>query len=362
MPSTSRTSHLILVLLTFLLLVACHPEPTLAPTPTLSPATLIPAPITPTGESQHRCGDGICDGPENAGNCPQDCTASAEEPTPVTSAHTARPGEEPGTYWVTNPTSGVELYTVVIYPPDWDGEPLPTLVIIPGGTDDSSAIVGGEILRLAHERGFAVVALDPDGRGRSGGEEGYSGFIQQDGLAAVVAFATELPGVDEERMGMLSFSYGVTLASGVLSRYPELPIRFYVDWEGPADRTDTGGCGGDTIGLLNPRAACDDELYWAEREALTFIAQIQVPYQRIQMENDHVQPDVSHAIRMVNAAVEGTSPWVRLNDYVPNQDYDLDAPPAMFPNRGDVSIGERLLDYAEELFEMTEASTSGAEV
>jgi pimeloyl-ACP methyl ester carboxylesterase len=263
---------------------------------------------------------------------------------------------------VTNPTSGVELYTVVIYPPDWDGEPLPTLVIIPGGTDDSSAIVGGEILRLAHERGFAVVALDPDGRGRSGGEEGYSGFIQQDGLAAVVAFATELPGVDEERMGMLSFSYGVTLASGVLSRYPELPIRFYVDWEGPADRTDTGGCGGDTIGLLNPRAACDDELYWAEREALTFIAQIQVPYQRIQMENDHVQPDVSHAIRMVNAAVEGTSPWVRLNDYVPNQDYDLDAPPAMFPNRGDVSIGERLLDYAEELFEMTEASTSGAEV
>lgn len=37
------------------------------------------------GASQNRCGDDVCDGPENAGNCPEDCTLLAEigaEPDP----------------------------------------------------------------------------------------------------------------------------------------------------------------------------------------------------------------------------------------------------------------------------------------
>jgi len=346
-------------------LLACNlpfstaPEPTSLPTSTAEqPADTAEPPTKPAVESEKRCGDGVCDGPENARNCPEDCAdePSEAQPTPPSEEETARPGEEPGTYWVTNPASGVELFTTVMRPNDWSGDPLPTLIIIPGGDDDSSGITDSGIGPQAVAQGYAVVAFDADGRGRSGGEESYNGSTHQDGLAAVIEFAASLPEVDAERMGLISFSYGVTLASGTLARYPKLPIRFLVDWEGPADRYDT------TVGCKpSPRydwPACDDDAAWAEREALTFISQVQVPYQRVQTENDHVQPDVSHAVHMVNAAVEGAPPWVRLNDHPPNETYDPDTPPAMFPERGGPSLDEVMLRYAEELFELTESSTS----
>ncbi len=307
------------------------------------------------GDRDGRCGDGVCDGPEDAKICPEDCAESTGEgqPTVNPDSISGRPADEPGTYWVTNPTSGVELFTIVMSPDDAGDEPLPTLVIIPGGDDPGSAIIEGDISRMAGERGFVVVAFDPDGRGRSGGEESYNGFTHQDGLAAVIQFAAGLPEVDGDRMGLMSFSFGVTMASGVLARYPELPIRFFVDWEGPADRRDT------TVGCKpSPRydwPSCHDDAAWAEREALTFISQIHVPYQRVQMANDHVQPDVSHAVHLVNAAVEGLSPWVRLNDYAPNKTYDPDNPPEMFPNRSETSLDERMLEYAEEMFKVSGA-------
>jgi hypothetical protein len=56
---------------------------------------------------------------------------------------------------------------------------------------------------------------------------------------------------------------------------------------------------------------CADDIAWAKREALTFIAQIEAPYQCIQTQDNHVQPDVSHAVNMVNAAVNRGVPWVR---------------------------------------------------
>ena len=281
-------------------------------------------------------------------------------PTQTPQGIAVRPAGEPGTYWVTNPTSGVELFTTVMRPANWDGDPLPTVVIIPGGTSSGSAITEGDISRMAINRGFAVVALDPDGRGRSGGEEDYNGYTHQDGLAAVIEFAAGLPEVDADRMGLMSFSYGVTLASGVLARCPELPIRFFIDWEGPADRGDTTlGCRPSPDYDWPP---CDDDAAWAEREALTFIRHIQVPYQRVQMADDHVQPDVSHAVHMVNAAIQAPSPWVRLNDYPANQIYDPNDPPAMFPNHSETPLEQRMLNYVEELFEMTAPSPSQLEV
>ena len=37
------------------------------------------APSTPSPQSEKRCGDGVCDGPENPQNCPADCTAPTGE-------------------------------------------------------------------------------------------------------------------------------------------------------------------------------------------------------------------------------------------------------------------------------------------
>ncbi len=292
------------------------------------------------GQSQRRCGDGVCDGPENKETCPDDCSQPRAE------------SEQPGQgaveeHWVMNPTTGVELYVHITYP---TGEgPFPALVVVPGGIGAGNKFrLPGAMAEALADAGIVAVTFDPDGRGQSGGEEDYNGHAQQDGLAAVIEFATALVKIDPQRIGLASFSYGITMASGTLARYPELPIMFLMDWEGPADRFDTTvECSNGTRIDFNP---CDDDAYWAQREALTFISNVRVAYQRLQSEKDHVQPDVSHAINMINNAVNGEAPWARLNDLRPNETYDLDAPPALIPDEMDKGLDLLAVQYALELF------------
>lgn len=63
----------------------------------------------PKSESQKRCGDGVCDGPENKETCPDDC----DQPTGETETPALDSVEE---YWITNPTTGAELFVHVVYP------------------------------------------------------------------------------------------------------------------------------------------------------------------------------------------------------------------------------------------------------
>lgn len=285
---------------------------------------------------------------------PASTQAPSEAPLPSATAplasSTAEPGPGPNTYWVMNPTSGAKLYVEVIHPQNWNGQPLPTFILIPGGNGFSQDFKEGrKSARLLADAGFMVILFDPDGRGRSEGAEDYDGYVHQDGLAAITLFATTLPEVEASQIGHGSFSYGVTMAAGALARYPDLPVRFLIDWEGPADRADTGGCGGDVRGHLAEVATCTDEDFWAAHEALTFISQIRVPYQRLQTVKDHVQPDYDHTIRMVNAAVEGGAPWVRLNDLEPNRTYDLANPPKMLPENFDRNLMEAYAQLGKEL-------------
>lgn len=261
-------------------------------------------------------------------------------------------------YTVTNPSSGAALYVAVFYPDNWDGQTkLPALVLVPGGNGDSNAFVrpspSGSTVEVINQAGYAAVIFDPDGRGRSGGTENYDGFIHQDGLAEVIRFAATLPGIAPTNIGLVTYSYGITMGAGALARHPDLPVKFLIDWEGPANRNDTGGCDGAGLGHLKEVASCSDESFWAEREASTFIGQIRVPYQRLQSQKDHVQPDNSHAILMVNNAVGGGVPWVRLNNETPNQTYDPANPPAMLPdNVLDRQQDRFIVEYAKELFAM----------
>jgi len=147
-------------------------------------------------------------------------------------------------------------------------------------------------------------------------------------------------------------SFGIEkAAAGALARYPHLPVKFLIDWEGPANRDDTGGCDASELGHLKEVAYCDDESFWKEREASTFISEIEVPYQRLQSENDHVQPDNFHAILMVNNAVNGGAPWVRLNRDTPNKTYTPENSPAMIPERMDRQVDTLVVEHARELFE-----------
>ena len=274
------------------------------------------------------------------------------------------PAQPPGgidagnmTYLVTNPNSGAELYAAVFYPETWDGESkLPALVLVPGGSGDSGSFLrrnqsGASTVTTVNDAGYIALIFDPDGRGSSQGAEDYNGFTQQDGLAEVILSASTWPGVDPDNIGLATFSYGITMGAGALARYPHLPVKFLIDWEGPANRDDTGGCDASELGHLKEVAYCDDESFWKEREASTFISEIEVPYQRLQSENDHVQPDNFHAILMVNNAVNGGAPWVRLNRDTPNKTYTPENSPAMIPERMDRQVDTLVVEHARELFE-----------
>jgi pimeloyl-ACP methyl ester carboxylesterase len=269
------------------------------------------------------------------------------DPAPASVSSTLIPADEGNAYWVVNPSSGARLYVHAYYPRGWNGELVPALVLVPGGTGNSDP----RKAEALSAEGFLVITFDPDGRGRSEGTEDYNGFIGQDGLAAVIEAAAALPGLDANRYGLVSYSYGVTLATGALARHPNLPIDFYIDWEGPVDRTyTTTGCGANRAGGIQWQS-CENESWWAGREALNFIAEVRVPYQRIQSQKDHVQRDNSHAIDILNAAVAAGLPWVRLNDYPAGQTYDASNPPAMLPDSMDKQIDRTVAEYARYIIE-----------
>lgn len=252
------------------------------------------------------------------------------------------------TYAVTNPTTNAKLHVQVFAPQDAAGKKYPALVLVPGGPADSNAFAD-DTLRMA-SAGIVAVTFDPDGRGKSTGQEDYNGYKQQDGLAAVIRFVATLPEVDAQQIGVATYSYGITMGSGALARYPDLPVKFLIDWEGPAGRNyTTTGCVANRPGGIQWQP-CSDNAWWSEREAVNFIGKLRVPYQRIQSEKDHVQPTNAHAVDMINAAIKGGVPWVRLNDYPPNQTYDPKAPPPMFPEQMDRQLAQTAIRYAHELF------------
>lgn len=265
---------------------------------------------------------------------------------PVSVSSGLVPADEANAYWIVNPSSGARLYVRVYYPRGWGGELLPALVLVPGGT----AVSDPRKAEALAAEGFLVIIFDPDGRGRSEGTEDYNGFIGQDGLAAVIEAATALPGLDANRYGLVSYSYGVTLATGALARHPNLPIDFYIDWEGPVNRTYTSACRPQSQGHIQWQP-CENDSWWSEREALNFIAEARVPYQRIQSQKDHVQDTNNHAIDILNAAVAAGLPWARLNDSPANQTYDATNPPAMLPDAKDKQLERTVAVYAWYIIE-----------
>ncbi|MBD3235686.1 MAG: hypothetical protein GF330_03170 [Candidatus Eisenbacteria bacterium] len=252
--------------------------------------------------------------------------------------------------------SGNTLYGM-IRRPDPESHPglcFAAVVLVPGGINPGRLLALGYEARLLAEAGMVVATFNAEGRGEeipedriSEGSEDCNGTRQQDGLAAIVRFVQSLDGVDADNIGIKTQSFGITMGAGCLARYPELGVRYLVDGEGPPNSfvtcqepwamdADSSNDKHETVhGILGHYSTTRDSSaanreFWSTREAERFIGDISARYLRLQAEWDHSQPPThaaeadtfhlppdwwqcKHAAVMVNAAVAGGVPWVRVN-------------------------------------------------
>jgi hypothetical protein len=237
--------------------------------------------------------------------------------------------------WVNAP-NGNQLYTRIVRPVPalYPGQRFPALIAIPGGTGAGAPLAGNQGYRNLAASGFVVIAFNVEGRGSgapgnlvSEGSENCNGFVHQDDLKAIVEYAAALPNVDATNIGVETSSFGIAIGAGALGRYPDLPVAYLVDQEGPHDNRvitfydaghETAVCGHLST-VTDPSLA--NAAFWAEREAVRHIGAYPGRYLRMQAAIDHAQNPgyFRHAIEMVNAATRaeyggaGAALWTRMN-------------------------------------------------
>lgn len=258
---------------------------------------------------------------------------------------------------ITNPRSGAKLMVYVDLPA---GEgPFPGVVMMPAGFAAGGDYPSQAEIAEFTSRGYAVVRWDPDGRGQSGGQEDAGGLDHQEGLREVIRLAIDHPRIADDQVGVVSYSMGISAASQALATDNPGAV-FLIDWEGPASRIWTAGCGQDTTKKSKHHGACDDDSYWQYREASAHIGKLRVPYQRVQSARDHVhKADWGAAKEMVDAAIAGGVPWVRLNDAAantPGSNLGADDLPALTK----VDRPAWIVDYVEDLFMVARGGTPPA--
>lgn len=211
-------------------------------------------------------------------------------------------------------TAGYRLAATLVRPVST--QRCPGLVISPAIHQGSAALLGNAAVVSAAEiarLGFAVLVHDPAGRGDSWGEEDFGGPEHQDDLRVAIRALAGRPDVSGQ-VGVVALSLGLAAAAGALARWPELPVPWLLDWEGPCDREiiTAGGtrmvpAGGHTL---------DDDAWWQPREAVAHARALRCGYVRLQAFPDHAQPDeLRHARRMLEAARSGSAAWWQLNDH-----------------------------------------------
>lgn len=202
---------------------------------------------------------------------------------------------------IVRPTSGTRWPGLVVSPAIHQG--------IAALTGNSAVVSAAEIARL----GFIVLVHDPAGRGESWGEEDFGGPEHQDDVrVAIRALAARSDCTGE--VGVLALSLGLAAAAGALARWPELPVQWLLDWEGPCDR-EIITAGGTRMVPANGHSLDDDD-WWLPREAGRHAGSLRCGYVRLQAFPDHAQPEeLRHARRMMEAARQGTAAWAQLNDH-----------------------------------------------
>ena len=220
--------------------------------------------------------------------------------------------------WIELPTHRVYAH---IHTPAEAGKH-PGIIIVPGANSPGTDYDKGVSLRASEiaSCGFTVLHYDPFGRGKSDGKEDYWGYNHQRELVDVVHYFSNLPEVDPEDIGILSFSIGIIIAVGALAKFDIPEVRYLFDWEGPSNRFNITR--NDTHGPLKDFPTSKNE-FWNEREAARFICEIECGYFRYQAEKDHMQENYKgHAIELLNNATNGRASWTRCNENPVNTFFD----------------------------------------
>lgn len=193
---------------------------------------------------------------------------------------------------------------------------LPGVVVSPAIGEGVAALTSSTAVIDATEiaaLGFVVLVHDPAGRGESWGEEDFGGPEHQDDLRIAIRTLATHPACDGT-IGVLALSFGIVAAAAALARWPELPVRWLLDWEGPSDREiiTAGGT------RMAPAAghALDDEGWWGPREPVRHVGRLRCAYVRLQAFPDHAQPgELRHAARLLHAAASRPAADVQINDH-----------------------------------------------
>lgn len=258
--------------------------------------------------------------------------------------------------------------------------PFPVLIGIAGGNDSYAFHRAGNEQLLETFDSLKILAVDfaPQGRLGSEGKDNYHGYVHQDDLKAIVDYLAKQQFVNKDMIGVLSFSYGVALATGALSRYPDMPVQFLIDWEGPAapGRDIRRGYANKEAWIKNKivlsmmnkddiksekelRSAVihggeiGNDIYWDERDASLFAAKLPCPYLRIQSQVDHVQgTSKAPMMAIINTATKNSGQWTRCNDNPPNTIYKETTLSQYYFHKEDIGfvINTILPKYVEEMF------------
>lgn len=214
--------------------------------------------------------------------------------------------------WLTLP-DGYRIFAHV-HSPSGEGS-LPGVLLIPGlagaGTsfDRMSALISADEVAAL---GCVCVHFDPPGLGRSWGEYDYGGPACRAATLAALEFLSRIPRL-HGALGVVAISLGVASGVHVVAEHGQrLGVEWLLDWEGPCDRQVITSFG--TIMKPAMGHGLDDDAYWMPREAVRHVGRLGCRYLREQAGADHAQGAyTTHAIDMVNAAVDGGCPDVWLN-------------------------------------------------
>jgi transglutaminase-like putative cysteine protease len=260
--------------------------------------------------------------------------------------------------WVTNPTSGIDLCTHIHKPSsEIPSDGYPVVLLVPGGSGHGTQFDYSPLVSQITDEGFVVVVFDPEGRGRTKGNDDESGVIHQDGMHAVLKYIANLDYIDMDNIGVVSFSFGLIMSGCTLGRYPlDPPVKFYIDREGPdGSLCDYSGKHGQSLSI--------DEDFWEPREAYLFIEDYMGNYVRIQSEKDHVQKTNDHAYRMIEHSTsteyggKGKCNWTRMNcdegdcANPPNTVFSKDNPPNWADEKEERS-NELIIEIIKEMIQM----------